>query len=147
MNWFNSPFVVPLGAFAVGMVAIVAGIWSEAQKNRVKADQRMAMIARGLPVDQIEKLLGKRDEDDKPVRDPLRSLANARRAAVILIASGVGLVAFFVLLMVILQERDVLTGAAVGAIPIAIGIGFWVDYSLQKRELSRFGMEAGGTDL
>jgi Flp pilus assembly protein TadB len=147
MQWINSPFVVPLGAFAVGIVAIVAGIWHDAQRNRVRADQRMAMVARGIPLDQIEKLLGKRDEEEKPVRDPLRSLANARRAAVILIASGIGVVAFFVLLMVILQERDVLAGAAVGVIPVAIGIGFWVDYNLQKRELSRFGMEASGADV
>jgi hypothetical protein len=36
-----------------------------------------------------------------------------------------------------------LTGAAVGIIPLAIGIGFFVDYNLQKRELSRFGVEVG----
>jgi hypothetical protein len=42
-----------------------------------------------------------------------------------------------------LNERDVLAGAAVGIIPFAIGIGFFVDYNLQKRELSRFGLEVG----
>jgi len=40
-------------------------------------------------------------------------------------------------------ERDVLAGAAVGIIPLAIGIGFFIDYNLQKRELSRFGLEVG----
>jgi hypothetical protein len=39
------------------------------------------------------------------------------------------------------RERDVLAGAAAGFIPLAIGIGFFVDYHLQKRELSRFGIE------
>ena len=52
-----------------------------------------------------------------------------------------GLMLFFITLCVIVRERDVLAGAAVGLIPLAIGIGFFVDYNLQKRELSRFGME------
>ena len=56
---------------------------------------------------------------------------------------GVGLTLFFITLSYILQERDVLAGAAVGIIPLAIGIGFFIDYNLQKRELSRFGLEVG----
>jgi hypothetical protein len=43
----------------------------------------------------------------------------------------------------ILSEHDVLAGAAVGLIPLAIGAGFLVDYNLQKRDLSRFGLEVG----
>ena len=31
--------------------------------------------------------------------------------------------------------------SAAGLIPLAIGVGFLVDYNLQKRELSRFGLE------
>jgi hypothetical protein len=41
----------------------------------------------------------------------------------------------------IVQDRDVLTVAAAGFIPLAIGVGFFIDYNLQKRELSRFGLE------
>jgi hypothetical protein len=37
----------------------------------------------------------------------------------------------------------VLAGAAAGLIPLAIGVGFFVDYNLQKRELARFGLEVG----
>jgi hypothetical protein len=77
------------------------------------------------------------------VKDPLRSLGNARRAAIVLVSVGVGLTLFFVTLSYILQERDVLAGAAVGIIPLAIGIGFFIDYQLQKRELARFGLEVG----
>ncbi len=31
--------------------------------------------------------------------------------------------------------------AAAGLIPLAIGVGFLVDYTMQKRELARFGLE------
>ncbi|MGF7182289.1 DUF6249 domain-containing protein [Tunturiibacter psychrotolerans] len=142
MDFMMSPFIVPVAGCAVGAVAIVSGIWFEAQQRRNKAEQRMAMIARGVPIAEIEKLLGSGDEE-KRVRDPLRSLANARRAGIVLVSLGVGLVLFFAALSVVVHVREVLAGAAAGLIPLAIGIGFFVDYNLQKRELSRFGLEIG----
>jgi len=141
MEVLTTPFIVPLGAFVVAIVAIVAGIWLEAHKSRVKAEQRMAMIARGMPITEIEQLLGTKDEEQRPPKDPLRSLGNARRAGIVLVSSGVGIMLFFITLTVILQQREILSGAAVGLIPLAIGIGFFIDYNLQKRELSRFGLE------
>ena len=54
---------------------------------------------------------------------------------------GAGVVIFGLVLTAILQVREVLSVAAAGLIPLAIGIGFFVDYALQKRELSRFGLE------
>ncbi len=39
----------------------------------------------------------------------------------------------------IVDEHEVLSGGAVGLIPLAIGVGFLIDYNLQKRDLSRFG--------
>jgi len=145
MGLLNTPFIVPLGAFAVAIVAIVSGIWSDAHNKRIRADQRMAMLARGMSIEDIEKLMGKPGEnpDDQKPKDPLRSLANARRAGIILISCGVGIIAFFLVLEAILGVREVLSGAAAGLIPLAIGIGFFVDYSPQKRELSRFGLEIG----
>jgi len=140
---FDSPFIVPLGAFAVAIVWVIAQAFSASQARRMKADQRMAMVARGLPASEIEQMLGPRVDDGRSVKDPLRSLGNARRSGIILVSVGVGLSLFFVALMVILQEHDVLAGAAVGIIPLAIGIGFFIDYYLQKRELSRFGLEVG----
>jgi hypothetical protein len=142
MDFMMSPFVVPVAGCAVGAVAIVSGIWFEAQQRRNKAEQRMAMIARGVPIPEIERLLGSGDEE-KRVRDPLRSLGNARRAGIVLVSLGAGLILFFAVLSVVVQVREVLAGAAAGLIPLAIGIGFFVDYNLQKRELSRFGLEIG----
>jgi hypothetical protein len=139
MEVFTTPFIVPIGAFVVAIVAIVAGIWSDAHNKRVRADQRMAMLARGMSIEDIEKVLGKGEE--RGPKDPLRSLSIARRTGIILVSSGLGLILFFLTLSAILHEHDVLAGAAVGLIPLAIGIGFFVDYNLQKRELSRFGME------
>jgi hypothetical protein len=135
--------MIPLGAFAVAIVAIVSGIMSEAHKQRLRAEQRMAMVARGMNAEDIDKLLGGPAEDPKPPQDPLRSLGYARRTAIILISSGAGVVLFGLLLSWIVQKHEVLVVAAAGLIPLAIGIGFVVDYWLQKRELAHFGLEIG----
>jgi hypothetical protein len=142
-NFVFSPFIVPVAGCMVGIVAIVSGIWLDGHKRRIKSEERIAMISRGVPLAEIEKVLGSGSEDKPPVKDPLRSLGNARRTAIVLVSVGVGLTLFFVTLSYILRERDVLAGAAVGVIPLAIGIGFFIDYNLQKRELSRFGLEVG----
>ena len=47
----------------------------------------MAMVARGMSADDIDKLLGKTNDDGKPAKDPLQSLANTRRTAIVLISS------------------------------------------------------------
>jgi hypothetical protein len=143
MDWHWSPFMIPLGAFVVAIVAIVAGIMSEGHRQRLRAEQRMTMVARGMNADDIDKLLGGPSEDARPAKDPLRSLGNARRTAISLISTGIGLFFFGLVLAWILQVHAVLAVAASGLIPLAIGIGFVVDYQLQKRELSRFGLEIG----
>jgi hypothetical protein len=143
MNFVFSPFIVPVAGCVVGIVAIVSGIWLDGHKRRLKSEERIAMLSRGVPLAEIEKILGAGNEEKPPVKDPLRSLGNARRTGIILVSVGVGLSLFFVALSVILQERDVFTGAAIGIIPLAIGIGFFIDYNLQKRELARFGLEVG----
>jgi hypothetical protein len=145
MNAWESPFVVPVAGCLVGMVAIVSGAMGQAHARRVKADQRMAMLQRGMTIEQIDAVLNSAQEPDEQVRtkDPLRSLGCARRAGIVLVSVGVGLIVFGFLLTAILRVHQVLTVSASGLIPLAIGIGFFVDYTLQKRELSRFGLEVG----
>jgi hypothetical protein len=144
MGILATPFIVPLGAFLVAIVAIISGIAGQAHARRIKAEQRMAMLQRGMTVEQIDLLLrpsNENGEEDVKARDPLRSLAKARRSAIVLVSVGVGVVLFGLLLSVIVEEREVLAVSACGLIPLAIGIGFFVDYGLQKRELARFGLE------
>jgi hypothetical protein len=140
-NFAFNPFTVAVAGCLVAIVAIVSGIWLDGLKRRMRSEERIAMLARGVPLAEIEKMLG--DEEKPPVKDPLRSLANARRAGIVLVSVGVGLILFFLVLTAILHVREVLAGAAAGLIPLAIGVGFFIDYNLQKRELSRFGLEVG----
>jgi len=144
MGMVFSPFIIPIAVFAWLAIAGIAEVIGKVQKRRIQAEERMAMVQRGMSVDEINQLLKPADkdiEDAAKTRDPLRSLANARRAGVVLVSIGIGIVLFGSLLAFILQDREVLAVSACGLIPLAIGIGFFVDYSLQKRELARFGLE------
>jgi Flp pilus assembly protein TadB len=145
MGAFASPFIVPIAVFAWLAIAGIAQVIGSVHKRRIQADERMAMLQRGMSVDQINQLITPTDkyiaEELAKTRDPLRSLANARRAGVILVSIGIALSIFGLLLAAILQVAPVLAVAASGIIPLAIGIGFFVDYALQKRELARFGLE------
>ena len=137
-----SPFVIPLGAFMVAIVAIVAGAAAGAHKQRLKAEQRMAMVARGMSAEDIDKLLA---QESQPVKDPsismTRRIATTRFIANLLISSAIGMCLFFLAIAWITHEHGVLNGAAIGFIPLAIGIGFLIDYKLQKRDLERVGLD------
>ncbi len=141
MSMFDSPFIVPVAGCAIGLCAVVGGVYSEVRSKELRSQERIAMLHRGVPLEEIERLTSKNREDEKKVRDPLRSLANARRSAMVLLSCGVGLGIFGLLLYMILGVRPVLIVAAAGIINICIGAGFLIDYTMQKRELSRFGME------
>lgn len=144
MEVFRSPFIVPIAVFVWLSIAAIVRMVGQAQARRINAEQRMAMVQRGMTPEQIEALLRptrSEHDDDTRAKDPLRSLGNTRRAAIILVSVGVGVAVFGLLLTEIVREREVLTVAAAGLIPMAIGIGFFIDYSLQKRELSRFGLD------
>jgi hypothetical protein len=140
MDWHWSPFMVPLGAFVVAIVAIVASIAGGAYKQRLKTEQRLAMLARGMSVGDIEKILS---TEGRVAKDPLQALGNTRRTAIVLISTGVGVMLSFLLLAWIVNDHEVLSGGAFGLIPLSIGVGFFIDYMMQKRELAHFGLEVG----
>ncbi len=139
-EWHWSPFMVPLGAFLVGIVAIVAGVVGGAYKQRLKTEQRLAMLARGMSAGDIEKVLS---ADGRTAKDPLQGPASTRRTAIVLISSGVGVILSFIVLAWIVNDHEVLSGGAFGLIPLSIGVGFFIDYMMQKRELAHFGLEVG----
>ena len=140
MDWHLSPFMVPLGAFVVGIVAIVAGVTGGAYKQRLKTEQRLAMLARGMSASEIEKVL---NADGRAAKDPLQGIASTRRTAIVLISTGVGIMLSFLVLAWIVNDHEVLSGGAFGLIPLSIGVGFFIDYTMQKRDLSHFGLEVG----
>jgi hypothetical protein len=132
--------MIPLGAFVVGIIAIVAGVGAGAYKQRLKTEQRLAMLARGMSAGEIEKVLS---AEGRMAKDPIQGIASTRRTAIVLISTGIGVMLSFLVLAWIVDDHHVLSGGAFGLIPLSIGVGFFIDYTMQKRELSHFGLEVG----
>jgi hypothetical protein len=139
MNYFMSPFVVPVAGCLMILGLGIFGIYSEMDQRRIRSQERMTLLARGMSVEDIERM--QRQVANEDAGDPLRTLNNIRRTAMILLGCGLGIVAFGLMLAAILQMRVLLIVPAAGVVPMAIGIGFWVDYKMQARDLARFGLE------
>jgi hypothetical protein len=138
-NIFLSPFVVAVAGCLMILGLGAFGIYSEMDQKRLRSQERMTLLARGMSIDDIERL--QRQVQSEDVSDPVRTMNNIRRTAMILFGSGVGIFVFGLLLAAILQTRVLLIVAAAGLIPVAIGVGFWIDYKMQARDLARFGLE------
>lgn len=141
MDLFDSPFIVPVAGCATGVILGVGGMYVEVRKREIRARERTVMLQHGIPIAEIERLQSIRDHQEKTPHDPMRSLTNARRTMLVLISSGTGLVLFGALLFLLFRDRGDLVVSAVGLVDICVGLGFLVDYTMQKRELSRFGMD------
>lgn len=145
-DWYNSPFIVPVAGCAMIGSIVVAGIWSGVRTREIRSHERLARIAQGLPVEP--------DMDDA-VASAMMSKSgsganfggsgprwptdggNARRAGIVLVSIGLGLMGFFVLLALLVRTTEVLIPAAAGLIPFAIGVGFLVDARLKRKEFEQ----------
>jgi hypothetical protein len=101
-------------SFSVPLAAIYA--WYRVRKLRT--EERLAAIAKGVPV---------------PIAEELPPHARSRKAAILLIAGGLGYMLTFMWLSKF--EADTMQAAVFGIIPISIGIGYFVDAVLVRREL------------
>lgn len=103
-----------LMSFSVPLAMIYA--WYRARKLRT--EERLAAIAKGVAV---------------PFADELPPHARSRKAGILLMAGGIGYTLAFVALGRF--EPDAFEPAVFGIIPIAIGIGYFLDAVLVRRDL------------
>ena len=136
---FFSPFVVAVAGCLMILGLGCFGIYSEMDQKRMRSQERMTLLARGMSIEDIERL--QRQVQNEDVADPVRTMNNIRRTAMILLAGGAGIVVFGLLFAAIMHMRVLLIVPAAGIIPIAIGVGFFIDYKMQARDLARFGLE------
>ncbi len=130
---FNSPFIVPVAGCLMILGIVAVGNWSGARKRELESQERLAAIAKGLvpPPTAAEIAM----TQGRPSISLVRRRANIRLAGIVLLGSAVGIALFFIALSAILQQRDVLSGAACALIPLGIGIGFLIDTRIQSREI------------
>ncbi len=139
----NSPFIVPVAGCAMIGSIVVAGIWSGVRNKEIQSHERLARIAQGLPVEPEwdQEVLRRATAQGTPAPKPYgrpSDGAGAHRAGLVLCSIGVGLIVFFAFLATVLRERDVFSGAAAGILPLAIGIGFFIDARTRREAYDRW---------
>jgi hypothetical protein len=113
------------GGELIGLAAVVlttgipiAGMYLYFRVRRLKSEERMAAIARGVAV---------------PMEPELTQVARSRRSGILLVCTAIGYTATFALIARV--EQDAWVAAAFGLIPFAVGVGFFVDSIMVKRDL------------
>jgi hypothetical protein len=137
-NAFDSPFIVPVAGTAMIFGIVAVAKWSEYHTRRLQYEERMAAIAKGIPLPDLPPAPERRSFVNLRVR-----MGNVRRGGIVLVAAGIGIAVFFCVLAWVVQQRDVLAGAAAAIIPFAIGVGLLIDARAQAREISGDGPQPG----
>ncbi|MGA7472907.1 MAG: DUF6249 domain-containing protein [Candidatus Sulfotelmatobacter sp.] len=108
----------------VGLAAVVmifgipmAAMYTFFRVRKLRSEERLAAIARGA---------------DVPMQAELSEAARSRRSGILLVAGAVGYIVTFVLIGRV--EPDAMIAATFGVIPLAVGIGFFVDHALIRRD-------------
>ena len=108
----------------VGLAAVVmifgipmAAMYTFFRVRKLRSEERMAAIARGV---------------DVPMQPELSEAARSRRSGILLVAGAIGYIVTFVLIG--RAEPDAMIAATFGAIPLAVGLGFFVDHALIRRD-------------
>jgi hypothetical protein len=111
--------MIGLAAVVLSLGIPMAGMYTYYRVKKLKADERLAAIARGVAV---------------PFEEPVPVAARSRRAAILLISGAVGFMATFGVIALVEREPDTWIAAAFGLIPLAVGFGYLLDFTLTRRE-------------
>ena len=101
--------------FATPMALL--GMYTFYRVRKLRTDERLAAMARGVSV---------------PMEAELPESARSRRAGILLIAGAVGYMLTFTIIARV--EPDAMMAAAFGAIPFTLGLGYFLDSALIRRD-------------
>jgi hypothetical protein len=101
--------------FATPMALL--GMYTFYRVRKLRTDERLAAMARGVSV---------------PMEAELPESARSRRAGILLIAGAVGYMLTFSIIARV--EPDAMMAAAFGAIPFTLGLGYFLDSALIRRD-------------
>jgi uncharacterized RDD family membrane protein YckC len=86
--------------------------------RKLRTEERLAAMARGVNV---------------PMEPELPETARSRRAGILLIAGAIGWMLTFTIIARV--EPDAIMAAAFGAIPFTLGLGYFLDSALIRRDV------------
>jgi hypothetical protein len=109
--------IVGLAAVVMSLGIPMAAMYTFFHVRKLRSEERLAAIARGVEV---------------PMQPELSEAARSRRSGILLVAGALGYIATFVLIG--REEPDAMIAATFGVIPLAIGLGFFIDHALIRRD-------------
>ena len=111
--------IVGLAAVVMTLGIPMAGLYTFYRVRKLRSEERMAAIARGISV---------------PMEPELPHSARSRRAGILLVAGALGYMATFA--AIARMEPDAWAAVAFGMIPLSVGIGYFVDAFMVRRDLA-----------
>ena len=111
--------LIGLVAVTLGMSVPLGALYTYFRVRKLRSEERLAAIARGVAI---------------PLDPELNQAAQSRRSGIVLVSGAIGFIAAFGLIAGIEADRDLWTVAAFGLIPLAVGIGYFVDWSMIRRD-------------
>jgi hypothetical protein len=100
-----------------GMVIAIPAMYTFYRVRKLRSEERLAAMQRGV---------------DVPMQAELSESARSRRAGILLTAGAVGYMLTFSIIARV--EPDALMAAAFGAIPFTLGLGYFLDSALIRRD-------------
>src|ERR1700680_1781327 len=109
--------IVGLAAVGMALGIPMAAMYTFFRVRKLRSEERLAAIARGV---------------DVPMQPELSEAARSRRSGILLVAGAIGYIVTFALIA--RMEPEAMIAATFGVIPLAIGLGFFVDHALIRRD-------------
>jgi hypothetical protein len=116
-----------MGGDLIGLVAViltcglpVAALYTYYRVRKLRTEERLAALARGAEI---------------PMEPELSQYARSRRSGLLLVCGALGWMIMFAVIARVVDERNTLAAAAVGILPLAVGIGYFLDAALIHREI------------
>jgi hypothetical protein len=116
-----------MGGDVIGLVAVVltcgipaAALYTYYRVRKLRTEERLAALARGSEI---------------PMEPELSQYGRSRRAGILLVSSGLGWTIMVAVIARIIGEPETMAGAAVGILPVAVGVGYFVDAMLIHRDM------------
>jgi hypothetical protein len=114
----NGEFI-GLVAVIMGLGIPIAALYTYYSVRKLRTEERLAAIARGT---------------DVPMVAELSESARSRRYGILLVSGALGFIVAFGLIAQIEREPDTWTAAAIAIIPLAVGLGYFLDSTLIRRD-------------
>ena len=115
-----------MGGDIIGLVAVImslgiplGGMYTYYRVRKLRSEERLAAISRGV---------------DIPAEPETTQTVRSRRWGILLVCGATGFILAMGLIAQIEHQTDTWAAAALGMIPLAIGVGYFIDWTLMRRD-------------